>query len=103
VKDAKVTLSLDLTDPQRLELSKLIFAYNHVSTEVGRALRVGDMENVVSLQPPLNELRRELERRGVLDHFINLKGIENQALLERTDQGEQAEQTQGEQGERNLN
>jgi hypothetical protein len=39
-------------------------------------------------------------RRGVLDHFFNLKGIENQALHERT---EQAERMQGEQGERNLN
>jgi hypothetical protein len=97
VKNAKVTLSLDLTDPQRLELFPLIFAYNHVGTEVARALRVGDMENVVSLQTPLNELRQELERRGLLGHFINLKGIENQALLE------QAERAQGEQGERNLN
>jgi len=35
--------------------------------------------------------------------FINLKGIENQALLERTDQASQAERTQGEQGGRNLN
>jgi hypothetical protein len=103
VKDTKVTLSLDLTDPQELELFPLIFAYNHVGTEVARALRVGDMENVMSLQPPLNELRHELERRGVLGHFINLKGIENQELLERTDQASQAERTQGEQGERNLN
>jgi hypothetical protein len=99
VKDAKVTLALDLTDPQELELFPLIFGCNHVSTEVARALRVGDMENVVSLQTPLNALRHELVRRGVLGHFINLKGIENQALLERTDQDER---TQGEQGERNL-
>jgi hypothetical protein len=103
VKDAKATLSLDLTDPQRLELLPLIFAYNHVSTEVARALHVGEMGNVMSLQTPLNELRQELERRGVLGHFVNLKGIENQALLARTDQASQAEQTQGEQGERNLN
>ncbi len=97
-----MTLSLDLTDPQRLELFPLIFAYNHVGTEVARVLRVGDMENVVSLQTPLYELCGELERRGVLGHFINLKGIENQALLERTDRASQAGRTQGEQGERNL-
>jgi hypothetical protein len=97
VKDAKATLSLDLTNPQELKLFPLIFANNHVSTEVARALRVGDMENVVSLQTPLNELRQELERRGVLGHFIELKGLETQELLE------WAEQTQVEQGERNLN
>jgi hypothetical protein len=98
-----VTLSLDLTDPQELELFPLIFAYDHVSTEVARALHVGDMENVVSLQTPLNELRHELERRGVLAHFLKLKGLEVQEMLERTDQASQAERTQGEQGERNLN
>jgi hypothetical protein len=106
VKDAKVTLSLDLTDPQRLELFPLIFAYNHVSTEVFRALRVGDMENVMSLQTPLNELCRELERRGVLGRFIELKGLETQELLERAEHAEHAEhaeQTPAEQGERNLN
>lgn len=92
-----MTLSLDLTDPQRLELFPLIFAYNHVSTEVARALRVGDMANVVSLQTPLNELRHELERRGVLAHFLKLKGIEVQGLLEQT------EQTKGDQGEHTLN
>ncbi len=92
-----MTLSLDLTDPQRLELFPLIFAYNHVGTEISRALRLGNMENAVSLQTPLNELRRELERRSVLGHFIKLKGIESQELLERV------EQPQGVRGERNLN
>jgi hypothetical protein len=92
-----MTVSLDLTDPQRLELFPLICAYNHVGTEVARALRVGDMGNVVSLQTPLNELRQELERRGVLGHFITLKGLETQEPLERV------EQPQGVQGERNLN
>lgn len=58
-----MTLSLDLTDPQRLELFPLLFAFNYVGTEVARALRVGDMANVVSLQTPLNELRGEQERR----------------------------------------
>ena len=67
------------------------------SAEVARALRVGDMANVVSLQAPLNELRGELERRGVLNHFIKLKGLETQELLE------QSEQTKGDQGERKLN
>jgi hypothetical protein len=65
-------------------------------------MRAGDITNLMSLQTPLNELRRELERRGVLGHFIKLKELENQALLERTDQASQAERTQGEQGERNL-
>lgn len=92
-----MALALDLTDPQRLELFPLIFAYNHVGTEISRALRLGNMENVVSLQTPLNELRQELERRGVLGHFITLKGLETQEPLER------AEQPQGVQGERNLN
>ncbi len=94
-----MTLSLDLTNPRALELFPLIFAYNHVSTEVARALRVGDMENVVSLQTPLNELRWELERRGVLAYFLKLKGLETQEMLE---QASQAEQAQGEQWERNL-
>ena len=89
VKDAKVTLSLDLTNPQRLELFPLLFAFDYVGTEVARALRVGNMANVVSLQAPLNELRGKLERRGVLGHFIKLKGLETQQLLE------QAEQTKG--------
>jgi len=97
VKNAKVTLSLDLTNPRTLELFPLIFAYNHVGTEIARALRAGDIENIVSLQIPLNELRQELERRGVLGHFIELKGLDTQELLE------WAEQTQVEQGERNLN
>ncbi len=88
---------MDLTDPQRLALFPLIFAYNYVSTEVSRALRVGDMANVMSLQAPLNDLRQELERRGVLAYFLKLKGLEVQGLLE------QAEQTKGDQGERNLN
>ncbi len=103
MKAAKVTLSLNLTDPRALELFPLIFAYHHVSTEVARALRVGDMENVVSLQTSLNELRWELERRGVLAHFVKLKGLGVQEPLEQTDQASQAERTQGEQGERNLN
>ena len=64
MKNAKVTLSLDLTDPQRLELFLLIFACNYISTEVARALRVGDLENVMSLQTPLNELRWELNWNG---------------------------------------
>ncbi len=76
-----MTLSLNLTNPKALELFPLIFAYNHISTEVARALRVGDMENVVSLQIPLNELRHELERRGVLGYFLELKGTESQRLL----------------------
>ena len=97
MQDAKVTLSLDLTNPKALELFPLIFAYNHISTEVARALRVGDMENVVSLQTPLNELRHELERRGVLGHFLKLKGIESQRL-----EGQLGE-TQGGSHERNLN
>lgn len=92
-----MTLSLDFTNPKALELFPLIFAYNHVSTEVTRALRVGDMENVISLQTPLNELRQELERRGVLAHFLKLKGIESQRLLE------QLGETQGGPDERNLN
>ena len=95
-----MTLSLDLTDPKALELFPLIFAYNHISTEVARALRVGDLENVVSLQTPLNELRQKLKRRGVLAHFIELKGREDQELLERA---EYAQQTPVERGERNLN
>ena len=97
MKDAKVTFSLDLTNLQRLELFPLLFAFNYVGTEVARALRVGDMANVVSLQAPLNELRGELERRGVLGHFIKLKGLETQELLE------QSEQTKGDQGERKFN
>lgn len=92
-----MTLSLDLTNPKALELFPLIFAYNHVSAEVARALRVGNMENVVSLQTPLNELRHELERRGVLGHFLKLKGVESQRL-----QG-QLDKTQGGPDERNLN
>ncbi len=95
-----MTLSLDLTDPQRLELFPLIFAYNHISTEVVRALRVGDMKNVMSLQTPLNELRWELERRGILGRFIELKRRENQELLERA---EHAQQTPVGQGEHTLN
>lgn len=92
-----MTLSLDLTHPKALELFPLIFAYNHVSTEVARALRVGDMENVVSLQTPLDELRHELERRGVLGHFLKLEGIESQRL-----KGQLGE-TQGGPDERHLN
>ena len=92
-----MTLSLDLTNPRALGLFPLIFAYNHVSTEVARALRVGDMENVVSLQIPLNKLRHELERRGVLGHFLKLKGIESQRL-----EGQLGE-PQGGPHERNLN
>ncbi len=82
MKETKVTLSLDLTNPKALELFPLIFAYNHVSTEVAHALSAGDMENVMSLQTPLNDLRQDLERRGMLAHFLNLKGIEVQELLE---------------------
>ncbi len=100
VKDAKVTLSLDLTNPRALELFPLIFAYNHVSTEVSRAMRAGDMVNLMSLQTPLNELRHELERRGILAHFLKLKGLEVQEMLEQT---EQTEQTKGERDEHTLN
>lgn len=49
------------------------------------------------LQTPLSGLRHELEQRGVLGHFIKLKGLETQELLE------QVRQTQGEHGGRNLN
>jgi hypothetical protein len=82
VKDAKVTLSLDLTNPRALRLFPLIFAYNYVSTEVGGAMRAGDMVNLASLQTPLKELRHELERRGVLGHFLKLKALAVQELLE---------------------
>ena len=37
----------------------------------------------MSLQTPLNELRQELERHGILAHFLKLKGLEVQGLLER--------------------
>ena len=53
VKDASATLSLDLTDPHGLELFPLIFADNHVGTEVAPALRGGDTANVISLRAPL--------------------------------------------------
>lgn len=82
---------------KKLELLPLIFAYNHVSTEVARALRVADVENVMSLQTPLNALRRKLELRGVLGHPIKLKGLETQEVLE------QVRQKQGEHGGRNIN
>ena len=97
MKETKVTLSLDLTNPKALELFPLIFAYNHVSTEVSRAMRSGDMVSLLSLQTPLNELRHELERRGVLAHFLKLKGLEVQEMLERT------EQTNGDRDEHTLN
>jgi len=87
VKDAKVTLFLDLTNPQALELFPLIFAYNHVVTESVRAMRAGNTASVVGLQVPLQELRRELERRGVLGYFLKLKGLETQRLLEKAEGG----------------
>ena len=90
-------LSLELANPRALELFPLIFAYNHISTEVARALRVGDMENVVSLRIPFNELRHELERRGRLGYFLKLKSIESQRLKGQLDK------TQGGPDERNLN
>ena len=98
-----MTLSLDLTNPKALELFPLIFAYNHVSTEVSRAMREGNMVNLVSLQTPLNELRHELERRGVLAHFLKLKGLEVQDMLERAEQTGQTEQTNGDRDEHTLN
>ena len=100
MKETKVTLSLDLTNPKALELFPLIFAYNHISTEVSRAMRAGDMVSLMSLQTPLNELRHELERRGVLAHFLKLKGLEVQEILEQADQ---SEQTKGERDEHTLN
>ncbi len=100
MKETRVTLSLDLTNPKALELFSLIFAYNHVSTEVSRAIRAGDMVSLVSLQTPLNELRHELERRGVLAHFLRLKGLEVQELLEQADQ---SEQMNGDRDEHTLN
>ncbi len=60
-------------------------------------MRAGDMVSLVSLQTPLNELRHELERRGILAHFLKLKGLEVQEMLE------QAEQTKGERDEHTLN
>ena len=92
-----VTLSLDLTNPQELGLFPLIFAYNHVCTEVARAVRIGDTGSLVDLQVPLQALRRELERRGVLGSFLKLKGIESQRLLEQFDV------TEGGPDERDLN
>ncbi len=63
-------------------------------------MRAGDMVSLMSLQTPLNELRHELERRGVLAYFLKLKGLEVQEMLE---QAEQAEQTKGERDEHTLN
>lgn len=103
MKDAKLTLSLDLTNPRTLELFPLIFAYNHVSTEVSRAMREGNMVNLVSLQTPLNELRHELERRGVLAHFLKLKGLEVLEMRERAEHTEQTEHTKGDRDEHTLN
>ena len=82
-----MTLSLDLTNPRALELFPLIFAYNHVVTESVRAMRAGNTASVVGLQVPLQELRRELERRGVFGYFLKLKGLETQRLLEKAEGG----------------
>jgi len=71
-----VTLSLDLTNPRSLELFPLLFAYNHVSGEVAQAVHQGNMARVVVLQTPLNNLRQEVERRGLMGHFITLKALE---------------------------
>ncbi len=39
--DVEMTLSLDLSNPQALELFPLIFAYNYFSTRLARAVRAG--------------------------------------------------------------
>ena len=92
-----MTLSLDLDHPQALELFPLIFAYNYLTTEIARAVREGDSGSILSLQPPQQALRQELERRGVMGTFLKLKGLEMKKLLE------QADEAEGEADERNLN
>ncbi len=92
-----MTLSLDLSDPQALELFPLIFAYNYFSTSLARAVRAGDVADVAdvaTLHGQHETLRRELERRGVMGTFIKLKRLEVQELLERAE---------GEPDERSLN
>ncbi len=92
-----MTLSLDLADPQALELFSLIFVYNYFSTSLARAVRAGDVADVAdvaTLHGQHEALRRELERRGVLGTFLRLKGLEVQELLERAE---------GEPDERSLN
>lgn len=91
-----VTLSLELSQPQGLELFPLLFAYNHVAGRVAQALRQGDLAQVVALQIPLDGLQRKVARRGLLDYCIALKGLEV-ALTEQLDE------TQGGSDERNLN
>ncbi len=92
-----MTLSLDLSNPQALELFPLIFAYNYFSTKLAQAVRAGDVGDVPTLHGQHEALRRELERRGVMGTFLKLKGLEVQELLE------QADEAEGEADERNLN
>ena len=92
-----MTLSLDLDNPQGLELFPLIFAYNYLTNEIARAVREGDSGYILTLQTPQRALRQELERRGVLRTFLKLKGLEMKELLE------QADEAEGESDERNLN
>lgn len=92
-----MTLSLDLDHPQGLELFPLIFAYNHLTNEIARAVREGDSGYISTLQTPQRALRQELERRGVLRTFLKLKGLEMRELLARTEEIEE------EDDERKLN
>ncbi len=92
-----MTLSLDLSNPQALELFPLIFAYNYFSTKLAQAVRAGDVGDVPTLHGQHEALRRELERRGVMGTFLKLKGLEMRELLE------QADEAEGEPDERNLN
>ncbi len=92
-----MTLSLDLSNPQTLELFPLIFAYNFFSTKLAQAVRSGDVGDVATLHGQHEALQRELERRGVMGTFLKLKGLEMRELLE------QADEAEGEPDERNLN
>ncbi len=92
-----MALSLDLRDPQALELFPHIFAYNYFSTKLAQAVRAGNVADVPTLHGQHDALRRELERRGVMGMFLKLKGLEMKELLE------QADEAEGEPDKRSLN